>query len=99
MDGMYAGFAGAKAGHGGAALSRGLGVDGLSLASTCRGHVVAQRAVGSEHPVETGEVHPRLGYQGSEPGDEVERLEDDVGSAVPVRRFQGVSNIPLWCER
>jgi len=34
-----------KAGHGGAALSRGLGFDGLSLASTCRGHVVAQRAV------------------------------------------------------
>lgn len=43
-----------------------------------------------QDPVETAEVHTRLGHQGSQPGDEVERLEDDVGGAIPVRRFEGV---------
>lgn len=31
-----------------------------------------------------------------QPGDEVERLEEDVSGAVAIRRFERVAHIPLW---
>ena len=39
-------------------------------------------AVGGEHPVEAGSLDSWLRYQGSESGNKVQRLEDDVGGAV-----------------
>ncbi len=41
-------------------------------------------AVGREHAMEGGEVHPRLRNEGGEPRNEIKRLEDDVRGAVPV---------------
>ena len=35
-------------------------------------------SVGGEHTVEVGQVDVRLGHQYRQPGDEIERLEDDV---------------------
>ena len=39
--------------------------------------------VGCKHTVETCQVNSGLGQQGSEPRYEVQRLEDDMGSAYP----------------
>jgi hypothetical protein len=36
-----------------------------------------------------------LGHQGGQPGDEVQRLQNDVGGAVPVRGLECIAHIPL----
>jgi len=78
MDGMYAGFAGAKTGHGGVALGRGSVlclVGGLAaLAAPGRCNQRSMFAVGCEHTVETREVDTGPGHQGSETGDEIQRV-------------------------
>ena len=43
--------------------------------------------VGAEYPVEPGEIHPGLWYQGRQPRDETQRLKDDLRGAVLVRRL------------
>jgi hypothetical protein len=56
MEGMYAGFAGAKGGHGGASLSRGLGFVRVPFAPARRGHQLSQHAFGCEDPVKTASL-------------------------------------------
>jgi len=51
MDGMYAGVAGAKAGHGGASPGGRFCFIEPSFAPACRGHLSPQCAVGCEDPV------------------------------------------------
>jgi hypothetical protein len=55
-------------------------------------------AVGGKYTVESCQVHPGPGYQGGEPGNEVERrraapLEYDVGGTVPVRGLELVTDV------
>ena len=38
--------------------------------------------------MEAGQIDPGLRHQGSEPGDEVERFEDDMSGAIAVRRLE-----------
>jgi len=54
--------------------------------------------LGANTPLETGQIDPGLGHQGSEPGDEVERLED-MGGAIAVRRFELVTDVAIGRER
>ena len=85
-------------GHGGAALGGGLGFGRDSVTAPGRRDLLSQMTVGREEPMEAGQIHAWFGHQSGQPGNEVERLENDVGGAVAVRGFQGVSNIPLWRE-
>ena len=78
MDGRYAGFAGAKTGHGGPAF-RGRGVlrhirrAGLvALAAFSRRHLCTVCAVGGEDSVEPSEVDPGFGHQGDESCNDVQ---------------------------
>ena len=56
-------------------------------------------AVRRKDPVEAGEVDPGPGHQGGQPGDKIERLEDDVRRAVPIWGFQLVADISVRRER
>ena len=50
--------------------------------------------------METGEVDTELGHQGRQPGDAIERLEDDVRRTVAVvRDLQLVAHVPVGLER
>jgi len=73
MDGMYVGFAGAKTDHGARCYRcafLGHKVHGTDLALACplaafgRGYPDTVVAVGREHTVEAGQVHPGFGHQG-----------------------------------
>ena len=55
-------------------------------------------AVRCEHAVETGEVDSRFGHQGRQPGDKIQRLEDDR-CAVTARRLQLVADATVRGER
>jgi hypothetical protein len=52
------------------------------------------RAVQREHTVEACEFDLGFGHQGDKPGDEVQRLENDVCCAIAIRRFEFV-DLPL----
>ena len=52
-------------------------------------------AVRGKHTVESCQVHSGFGHQGRKLGDEVHRLEDDVGGAIPIRGFQLIPNLAL----
>ena len=49
--------------------------------------------------MEAGQIDPGLGHQGGEPGDEVERFEDDMGGAIAVRRLELVTDVAIGRER
>ena len=49
-----------------------------------RRHPSPVLAVRREHAVNAGQVDPGFGHQRRQTGDEIQRLEDDVGGAVPV---------------
>ena len=51
-----------------------------------------RRAVALACAVKSGEVEPRPGNQGGQPGDEVQRLQHHVGQAVSERLFVLVHN-------
>ena len=40
-------------------------------------------AVRCEHTVKAGEVDAGFGHQGGQPGNEIQRLKDDVRGAIP----------------
>ncbi len=48
--------------------------------------------------METSEVHPQCRHQSSQAGDEVQRLENDVGGAIAVRCFEGIAHVALRRE-
>jgi hypothetical protein len=81
---MYAGFAGAKTGHGRMTLNRRFLVPPLhqpgfaTLASLHRCHQRTVFAVRSEYTVETCQIESGFGHQGGQLGNEIHRLEDDV---------------------
>ena len=73
-----------------------------AFAALCRRHLHAMLAVGGEYPVKAGKVNSWLGHQGGQSGDEVQRLEDDVGGAVAIGGFdvQGCTNAAgAWMRR
>ena len=49
----------------------------------------------SEHPVEAGEVYAWFGYQGDQPGDEIQGLKQDVGGAIAVGCFELVAQLAV----
>jgi len=49
--------------------------------------------------METGQIHSRLRHQGGQPGDEVQRLEDDVRGAIAVRCLELVTDVAIGGER
>jgi hypothetical protein len=89
MDGMYAGFAGAKTGHRGAAFGRcrlfRLPRRGMlaSPAPLRRCHPGAEFAVRRKDAVETGQIDSRFGHQGRQPGDDVQGCTNVAGGRMP----------------
>lgn len=55
-------------------------------------------AIWSENAVEAGEVYPRLWYQGSQSGDKVQRLENNMGGAVAKWRLQFITHLAGGCQ-
>ena len=62
-------------------------------------HRCAVLAVRGKYAIEARQVDPRLWHQGGEPGDEVQRLEDDMGGAIAVRRLELVADVAMGRER
>jgi hypothetical protein len=56
-------------------------------------------AIGGKYAMEKCQVDSRLWHQGRQPGDEIQRLKDDVGHAISVWRLQFVSNVAIRGER
>ena len=48
--------------------------------------------------MESGQIHPRFGYQVSQPGNEIQGFEDDVGGPIAAGRFELISDIGRGCE-
>jgi len=46
-----------------------------------------------EHAMEACQIGSRSGYQGCKACDKVQWLEDDVGSAISIRRLQLVADV------
>ena len=97
MDGMYAGLAGAKTGHRRMTMNRGdIRCFGpATLAPLCRCHQRTEFAVRGEYTEKTCQIDSRLGYQCGQFGNEIYRLKDDMDGAIPIRRFQLVSDLTL----
>ena len=70
-----------------------------ALAAAGRGDRGAQRRRRGEHAVVPGQVHPRHGHQDGETGEEVQRLEQDVGGAVAVGGLEPIAHPALGRER
>ena len=49
--------------------------------------------------VESGQIDPGLRHQCDESGDEVQRLDDDVGGSISVRRLELVTHVAMGRER
>ncbi len=106
MDGMYAGFAavrrpGAKTGHRGVTVCR-LAVARLTVFLTLVAFTAFSRcyqgtvlAVWRENTMESSQVNPGLRHQGSKPSHEIQWLEDNVGSAISIRRLQLVADVAV----
>lgn len=63
-----------------------IGYPGLvTLALLCRSAQRPVPAVQRKHPVETDEIDSGPGDQSDQPGNEIQRLEDDMRGAVPIR--------------
>ena len=59
----------------------------FTFASPCWRHLHAMLAVGRKDTVKPSEVDSGFGHQRRQSGDEVQRLEDHMGSAVPIGGF------------
>jgi len=66
-----------------------------ALAASCRCYQGRVLAVWREHAVESGQVNPGLRHQGSKPSHEIQRLEDDVGSAISIRCLQLIADVAV----
>ena len=66
-----------------------------ALAPPGRGYPCSMFAVRGKHTVESGQIDSGFGHQGRQFGNEVHRLEDDVGRAIPIRGFQLIANLAL----
>jgi hypothetical protein len=86
MDGMYAGFAGAKTGHGHITLNWRFLVPPFrqpgfaTLAPLRRRHQRTVLAVRGEYAVKTCQIDSGFGHQGGQLGNEIHRLDKIAGS-------------------
>ena len=71
----------------------------VALATLRRLHQCTVLAVRDKDSVESGGVHFWLGYQRGQPGDEVQRFEDDMCGAITVRRLKLLTDIIIWHQR
>ena len=65
----------------------------VTLATFCRCYQSTMLAIWCEHAMETGQVGSRPGYQGCQAHHKIQWLEDDVGSAISIRRLQLVADV------
>ncbi len=84
-DGMYAGFAGAKTGHGSMPLFSSLFQPRVrscvllrSFPPLSRGYLNSVLAIGGEHTMKPRQVNAGFGHQGRQLCDEIQGFEDDV---------------------
>ena len=101
MDGQYAGFVGAKTGHGLVSLFWSfvfVFLSGTTLTAFSGRHFDTVFAVGAvrrsgEHAVKTCEIHSRFGNQSRQLGDEIQRLKYDMRGPIVVGRFELIADI------
>ena len=87
MDGRYAGFAGAKTGHGLVVLFRCfvfVFLSGAALAAFGRPHIYPVFAVGRKHTMETCQIDSGLRHQRRPASNEIQRLKDHMSERRPV---------------
>ena len=70
-----------------------------SLTPLPRRNQGAMLVVGCEKAVEPRQIHPRLGNQGGQACNEVQRLKKHMGGAITVRSFEFIANLALTRER
>lgn len=70
----------------------------LFLTATHRVGVLPKTVAGSKDTVETGEVHTRLWHQCSQPGNEVQRVEDHMCGPIAIGCLQFVADVAVGCE-
>ena len=66
-----------------------------TLAPLRRCHQRTVFAIGCKYTVKSCEIDSGPGHQGGQFGNEIHRLEDHVGGAVSVWRFQLIPDLPL----
>jgi hypothetical protein len=83
-------------GHGAVALFRCfvfVFLSGAAFATFARRHIYPVVTVGREYAAQPRQVDSRFWHQRCQPGDEIQRLEDDVRSAIAVGRFELITDI------
>ncbi len=102
MDGMYAGFAGAKTGHGRTAFFWGFVLPNRfssAFAPPGRSHQNPVLAVWSEYTMKSCEIDLRLWYQRGQLCDEVQGIEYHMGRTVTVGCLELVADVAGRCQR
>ena len=64
----------------------------------CAPSAIGRMAAPNEHPMKPGQVNPWTRHQRGQPGKEVQRVENDVGGAVPIRCFKLIANLTVGGE-
>ena len=72
---------------------------GTAASAPRRGDAGAQAAVEREQAVEPSKVHARSGHEGGQAGEEVERVEHDVGGAVAPGGLEAVAHVTVRDQR
>jgi len=67
---------------------------GSALAPLGRCYIDSMFTIGCKNAVEPGQVYSRFRHQGSQLGNEIQRLKDDVRRAITVGRFELIPDIP-----
>jgi hypothetical protein len=67
---------------------------GTALAAFSRRHIYPVFAVGREYAMESGQVYSWFRHQGSQLGNEIQRLKDELRSAITVGRFELIPDVP-----
>ena len=63
------------------------------------GAILDEIAVRCEYPMVGNRVHPGLGHQCGESGDEIQWFEQEVRGAVGIEAFQGVAQFAFMGDR
>ena len=71
----------------------------FTFAAFCRCYQSTMFAVWRENTMESSQVNPGLRHQGNKPSHEMQWLEDDVGSAIPIRCLQLIADVAAWRKR
>jgi len=75
-------------------------LSGAAFAAFGRHHIYPVFAVGRDYAVEPGQVYSRFRHQGSQLGNDIQRLKDDVRGSITVGRFELIpDSFATWAKQ